>query len=1162
MKPIQLKIAGLQSYRAEQVIDFSELCDAGVFGIFGPTGSGKSSILDAITLALYAKVERANNGTQGIMNHAENTLSVSFTFELTNASQTERYRVERQFKRLNEVSVSNTLSRFIHRQKDEDIVLADKLGEVNERVQQLLGLSVDDFTRAVVLPQGRFAEFLNLKGSERRQMLQRLFNLEKYGDLLQMKLNQLARQADVELKQLSAEQQGLGDASEAAVKAANDSLQKADELAKQHRDELATLEKRVKREEQIWAWQMQKASDEQQLEQLKAAQSDILALEKKAQEAAQAERLRPYVERSDAALAQLKQSSALLEQARLEQAEAKREHAVASETYAAAEQQRQANEATLLIQLNDYGQALQLEKELIPLSATLEEQEKAYLASDAHAKEQAQLLHKQRDALQQARTEVNALQEQLEQCAVPATTVRAIQSAHHDNKAMEKLELDRAKLSEQKQQQAVLITTKQKEIATVQVEYEQSDDKIQQAVAALVHVLHDLEAHNSALQSLVQRAEATQHLVQRHDEQHALQQQAIHLAQQLEAGERCPVCGATEHPQLAIAHHNEGDASYADLGTMQALLTSLRDHVFELKQTDFTIRTQLNGMTTLPKPLVFDDKPERNDELNIAESSESNGSSALSESSALSAPSEPSEKISSTYGEALQEEFSELNEELAQFKRVVSEQITIITNEQQLLNTISQRKNEQMSELKALEAVFVSRSEQLENTANELEQMKASWHERYPQFKLEQIDVELEQLEVKEKRAEELKVQLKNSEQTIEHTEATMQQSQQTVHELEKKLVQLAAQWDRMKEVHAEKRKQLQKWIGEAESAQHLIETTELKLRQLREAAQQAKEQLDERQQRLEAANSKFSAAEQAMATAQTTVRDAGQQLEQHIANTSFETSEAVREAFADEQTIQQWNERIKAHRDAEQQLSYNIKQLDDKLAGEQLSEKQWMDSQAQLQLAKEQVEVAIQHKAKAERDVEDVLQRHERWAELEANSKEVRHYIDMLSKLQKVFRGNAFVEYVAEEQLIQVSRAASERLGDLTRQRYAIEVDSAGGFIIRDDANGGVRRPASSLSGGETFLTSLALALALSAQIQLGGQYALEFFFLDEGFGTLDPHMLEGVITALEKLHSEHLNVGVISHVPQLRAHLPRKLIVHPAEPSGEGSTVSLETI
>lgn len=71
---------------------------------------------------------------------------------------------------------------------------------------------------------------------------------------------------------------------------------------------------------------------------------------------------------------------------------------------------------------------------------------------------------------------------------------------------------------------------------------------------------------------------------------------------------------------------------------------------------------------------------------------------------------------------------------------------------------------------------------------------------------------------------------------------------------------------------------------------------------------------------------------------------------------------------------------------------------------------------------------------------------------------------------------------------------------------------------------------------------------------------YPLEFFFLDEGFGTLDPELLDTVVTALEKLHHDRLAVGVISHVPELRARLARKLTVLPAELTGSGSRIRME--
>ncbi|NJD03879.1 MAG: hypothetical protein FIA99_15050, partial [Ruminiclostridium sp.] len=82
MRPRLLEIEGLQSFRDRQKIDFNSLGETGLFGIFGPTGSGKSTVLDAITFALYGRVKRAERGTQGIINTNMETAKVSFVFEL------------------------------------------------------------------------------------------------------------------------------------------------------------------------------------------------------------------------------------------------------------------------------------------------------------------------------------------------------------------------------------------------------------------------------------------------------------------------------------------------------------------------------------------------------------------------------------------------------------------------------------------------------------------------------------------------------------------------------------------------------------------------------------------------------------------------------------------------------------------------------------------------------------------------------------------------------------------------------------------------------------------------------------------------------------------------------------------------------------------------
>jgi exonuclease SbcC len=104
---------------------------------------------------------------------------------------------------------------------------------------------------------------------------------------------------------------------------------------------------------------------------------------------------------------------------------------------------------------------------------------------------------------------------------------------------------------------------------------------------------------------------------------------------------------------------------------------------------------------------------------------------------------------------------------------------------------------------------------------------------------------------------------------------------------------------------------------------------------------------------------------------------------------------------------------------------------------------------------------------------------------------------------------------------------------------------DTAGAFAVSDAAHGGVVRPPSTLSGGEAFLVSLSLALSLSERIQLAGRTRFDFFFLDEGFGSLDAATLEVALSALEQLRGPNRLIGMISHVPAIEDRMPRRLEV-----------------
>ncbi|WP_036715765.1 AAA family ATPase, partial [Paenibacillus darwinianus] len=315
MKPIRLSLSGLQSYRELQTVDFDALCEAGVFGIFGPTGSGKSSILDAVTLALYGKVERAANGTQGIMNQSEKMLSVAFTFELSGPGEANRFRVERQFKRGGDVSVSSGVCRFIEMTPQGEAVLADKLADVNRCVEERIGLTMQDFTRAVVLPQGKFAEFLSLTGKERRQMLQRLFSLERFGDGLTSRLSHRVKASEGALAETAAEQQGLGDASQASLEAAASAQLEAAALAAKAREALAAAEAEYGELRQVRELLRERDAKAALLDAREADSPRIDAQERELRRLDAAERLQPALEAFDAAEREVAAASARSEEA-------------------------------------------------------------------------------------------------------------------------------------------------------------------------------------------------------------------------------------------------------------------------------------------------------------------------------------------------------------------------------------------------------------------------------------------------------------------------------------------------------------------------------------------------------------------------------------------------------------------------------------------------------------------------------------------------------------------------------------------------------------------------------------------------------------------------------------------------------------------------------
>ena len=177
MIPIELKIKGLYSYQKEQIIDFTKLTSAGLFFIFCPVGSGKSSILEAIIYAIYGKTDKLNqsgdNRHYNMMNLKSDELLIDLIFEAGKEQNSYRSIVtgRRNSKRFDDVKA---LVRKAYKKEGDDWIPIE-----NERLEEAVGLSYENFKRTIIIPQGQFQDFLQLEKTKRTRMMKELFNLDK-----------------------------------------------------------------------------------------------------------------------------------------------------------------------------------------------------------------------------------------------------------------------------------------------------------------------------------------------------------------------------------------------------------------------------------------------------------------------------------------------------------------------------------------------------------------------------------------------------------------------------------------------------------------------------------------------------------------------------------------------------------------------------------------------------------------------------------------------------------------------------------------------------------------------------------------------------------------------------------------------------------------------
>jgi len=256
MIPIELTIQGLYSYQERQTIDFTRLTAANLFGIFGPVGSGKSSILEAITFAIYGRTDRLNlsgdNRYYNMMNLRSNELLIDFIFEAgkERVSYRATARCMRNSRNFDDV---RTPERTAYQKRGDEWIPISL-----EALEQAVGLSYDNFKRTIIIPQGQFQEFLQLGNRDRTRMMKELFNLEKYE--FYYKVVSLEKKNDAQRQRIQGQLQQLGEIDPEQVKEYEERLsllvknideqEKKLRAAQQQEEELRKLQELVQKREE------------------------------------------------------------------------------------------------------------------------------------------------------------------------------------------------------------------------------------------------------------------------------------------------------------------------------------------------------------------------------------------------------------------------------------------------------------------------------------------------------------------------------------------------------------------------------------------------------------------------------------------------------------------------------------------------------------------------------------------------------------------------------------------------------------------------------------------------------------------------------------------------------------------------------------------------
>ncbi len=1017
MIPIKLTLRGIHSYRETQIIEFDKLTEAGLFGIFGKVGSGKSTILEAISFVLFGKRERASN--YDLFNLRSDKLLIDFECRAGRDNHLYRFVVDgrRNGKQFDKVSVDRKAYQWLPELKDWSPI------DYEDPAEKIIGLSYDNFKRTIIIPQGRFQDFIDLGDTERTKMLKELFKLERFD--LSKQVSSIKGQNKDLLTENQAQIDAIGDVSQDIIAQKEHDLKTTKELFLIENKSLGLLQKEAIEVEQL----------RQNIEKLTIEKAKTNELNKQIPVFEQRQKSLKHYEYCFLNFKSLfERRTEYVQKVSRNQTELNQ-----SETTFKTIQEKLDGQTKTLGELRpqyDSRQEIKDEatelKKIIEIKETITKQQKTedrILKGVALLKEQNEAITKRQEILENLKTQYQKAKESLPDLLQLAEVNAWFGQNKHLTEARKKLKDDAEALVEKEKKERQSVS----QIAVYEglslVENLLADVPITQIVERLKTIQQQKKQESSHLdQSLIQLAT-----------QKALQQYANNLTN----GQPCPLCGSVHHPE-ALSSSDDVEAHIQTIKNQQLSLSNLSDFVSKAISKLENVQSNLDNLA----------KQKADIKTNWTAQTEAidKHKQAFVWLPTFS-PDQP---------EGIETAFANAKTKKAEIeileKQIETETKTIEADKQTTITKYEKPIDVLRTEVAALQSVTESLQGQLvklhfqdfmTNLAEDLNKKVSDLELQYQKIT---TDFEILDKAVAQQTNEQSQVA-----GAIKTLGEALQNSQKDLLTVETELV-----------AKIEK--------SEFENELDIVAIL--------------KNTLD-----IDAERADIQAFEQNVALAQAAV----QELVKTVGSQVFE---------------------------AEKEQELKIKITDLLITTSDLQKKEGSLTTELTTLNAQFIQqIALQEARKI----------------LEARQANI-------NLIDTMFRSNGFINYVSSVYLQNLCNQANERFYRMTRQQLQLEVFQKDGkydFQVRDLLNDGRTRALSSLSGGQKFQASLSLALALADSIHTQNEMKENFFFLDEGFGSLDKEALQVVFETLKSLRRENRIVGIISHVEDLQQEIDRYLVV-----------------